>query len=158
MARKALWPPRHALATRWVTSRPLPVAPTPWRPRPGAYHLMLIGLKEPVLLYDTSGEVIARLRPANEQATYPWRSLREEQSMIQPVIDDLLRDKLIGLQETIDLCDTSGRVVAKATPVNDAATYRGREPRISEEERNERRKYTGRTYTTAEVLKHLESL
>jgi hypothetical protein len=118
----------------------------------------LIGLKEPVLLYDTSGELIARARPANNAATYIRRSLREEQSMIQPVIDDAFRDKLIGLKEPIELHDSFGLVVATVTPVDDAATDVGAEPRISEEEREERRKQPGRGYTTAEVLKHLESL
>ena len=118
----------------------------------------LIGLNESVLLYDTAGQLIARMRPANDAATYIRRELREEQSMTQPVIDDVLRDKLIGLKEPVELCDCWGWVVAIDTPVDDEATYRGREPRISEEDRKERRRYTGRCYTTAEVLKHLESL
>ena len=118
----------------------------------------LIGLNEPVLLSDTSGERIARARPVKEATSYIRRELREEQSMSRIVIDDVLREKLTGLKETVELCDASGLVVAKVTPVNDAATYRGYEPRLSREEIEERSKNIGRTYTTAEVLKHLESL
>ena len=119
---------------------------------------ILIGLKEPVLLRDTSGKVIARARPANESVSRREREFRDAQAIIQPVIDDILRDQLIGLHDTIELCDASGLVIAKVTPVNDAATYRGFEPRISREELETRRKSPGRGYTTAEVLKHLESL
>ena len=77
--------------------------------------------------------------------------------MTRIVIDDVLRQKLNGLGESVELCDASGRVVARVTPL-ETATYVGREPRISEEEREERRKYDGPMRTTTEVLKRLEEL
>ena len=78
--------------------------------------------------------------------------------MTRIVIDDVLRDKLSSLKGAVELCDASGRVVARATPMNDAGTYIGREPPISEAEREERRKYNGPMRTTEEVLKRLEEL
>ena len=78
--------------------------------------------------------------------------------MTRIVIDDVLREKLIALKGTVELCDASGKVVARATPTSDASTYVGHEPRISEEEREHRRKYKGPMRTTEEVLKRLEEL
>jgi len=73
-------------------------------------------------------------------------------------IDEMLSEQLNALTGSVDICDTTSRVIGRFVRTNDAATYIGREPRISEEEREERRKYTGRTSTTAEVLKRLEGL
>jgi hypothetical protein len=50
-------------------------------------------------------------------------------------------------------------VIGRFLPVLDANEYEGLDPQISEEERR-RRKATkdGKTYSTAEVLAHLEKL
>ncbi len=77
--------------------------------------------------------------------------------MIRIVLDAELRSKLHNLAGPIELCNESGGVVARIVPVLNPAEYEAVEPQISREEL-ERRKQSSRWYTTAEVLRHLESL
>jgi hypothetical protein len=79
--------------------------------------------------------------------------------MTRIVIDDVLREKLNGLEGIVELCDTSGKVLARVMPT--LAMQLSPEdliPPISEEELDRRQNSPGRTYTTEEVLRHLESL
>ena len=79
--------------------------------------------------------------------------------MTRIVIDDVLRDKLIGLMETVELCDASGRVLGRMLPSFNREDYENLSPPISEEELKRRLNSTpSRTYTTEEGLRHLESL
>jgi hypothetical protein len=109
----------------------------------------LVGLTGPVLLHDTSGRVIAEARPVADAEVEPRTGRQEGTTRI--VIVDTLRDRLNDLKEPAELCDSWGLVVATVAPVD-------HEPPISEEELAERRKNTAPGYTTAEVLKYLESL
>ena len=111
----------------------------------------LIGLTGPVLLHDTSGRVIAEARPAGDVEGEPRTGRQEGATRI--VIVDPLPERLNGLKEPAELYESWGLIIATVVPV-DAATPPGR---ISDAELEDRRK-TGRGYTTAEVLKHLESL
>ena len=78
--------------------------------------------------------------------------------MTRIVIDDVLREKLLGLQGSAELCDASGQVLACVMPAPVKVSLEDLIPPISEEELRSRLNYSGPTYTTEEVLRHLESL
>ena len=78
--------------------------------------------------------------------------------MTQITLDADLRQKLLGLSRPLELCDESGLVLARLLPTTDSAMYESSEPQIGEEELRRRRRDKGKTYSTAEVIAHLESL
>jgi hypothetical protein len=78
--------------------------------------------------------------------------------MTRITLDADLRSKLLNLTQPLELCDESGRVLARVLPAIDPSMYEGLEPQISEEELQRRLQNKGRTYTTAEVLAYLEKL
>jgi hypothetical protein len=78
--------------------------------------------------------------------------------MTRITLDAELQRKLLDLTQPLELCDESGHVLARVLPVMDPALYEGLEPQISEEELQRRWQSKGKTYTTAEVLAHLEKL
>jgi hypothetical protein len=78
--------------------------------------------------------------------------------MTRIIVDNALRTKLQDLTEPLELCDESGRILARVLPTVDSDLYEGLEPRISQEELRRRRENKGQGYTTAQVLAHLESL
>jgi hypothetical protein len=77
--------------------------------------------------------------------------------MTRIVIDEALRNKLHNLTEPLELCDESGRVLARVTPQRDFSKYGPKKPPVSEEELRRREK-SDKWYTTEEVLNHLRSL
>jgi len=78
--------------------------------------------------------------------------------MTKVILDTVLREKLLDLSQPLELCDESGRVLAHLLPAVNSALYEGLEPQISREELQRRKQNKGKTYTTAEVLAHLEKL
>jgi hypothetical protein len=74
------------------------------------------------------------------------------------VIDANLPSVLLQAAEPAELCDESGRVIGRFLPQPDPAEYGPLEPQVSEEELERRDRSNGKRYTTAEVLRHLESL
>jgi hypothetical protein len=78
--------------------------------------------------------------------------------MTRVVINDTLRTMLHDLSQPLELCDESGRVLARLLPTVDAAQYENLGPQISREELQRRKQNKGKTFTTAEVLAHLEKL
>jgi hypothetical protein len=90
--------------------------------------------------------------------------------MTRVVADDMLRTKLCDLTQPVEICDNAGRVLGHFMPgavdlydktgnvLGCFLAYEGREPQISSEELQRRRQNKGKTYTTAEVLAHLEKL
>lgn len=78
--------------------------------------------------------------------------------MTRIVIDADTRRKLLDLNSSLELCDESGKVLARVIPRFDPSEYEGLEPQVSEEELRRRVENPGRTHTTAEVLAYLESL
>lgn len=76
--------------------------------------------------------------------------------MTQIVLDATLRGKLQGLSQPLELCDESGRVLARVIPVPDPSQYEPVEPELSTDELERRRQEP--EYTTAEVLAYLEQL
>jgi hypothetical protein len=73
------------------------------------------------------------------------------------IVDARLPDKLSDLVHPVELCDSSGRVLGRFFPQLDPSEY-CLEPQISEEELRRRKNSDEKTYTTAEVLAHLEKL
>ena len=67
------------------------------------------------------------------------------------VIDSALRSKLDNLPAAVELCDETGRVVGRFTPVPDSARYSPLEPQVSEEEL-QRRVDAGGGRTLAEIF------
>ncbi len=78
--------------------------------------------------------------------------------MTRITLDADLRSKLLDLTQPLELCDESGRVLARVLPAIDPSLYEGLEPQISEEDLQRRWQSKGKTYTTAEVLAYLEKL
>jgi hypothetical protein len=74
------------------------------------------------------------------------------------VIDSNLDKSLQDLVEPVELCDHAGRVLGHYFPAIDLSQYGPLEPQISEEELDRREKENQKRYSTAEVLRYLESL
>ncbi len=83
---------------------------------------------------------------------------KEEDDVTQILLDDVLRSKLRDLAGPLELCDDSGRVVARVFPTADLSGYEPREPQVTEEELDRRERANEKRYTTAEVLADLEKL
>jgi hypothetical protein len=77
--------------------------------------------------------------------------------MTRVIVDEALRSKLHDLARPLELCDESGRILARVTPVSDLSQFEPWEPSVSEEELRQQEK-SGKWYTTAEVLAHLKRL
>jgi hypothetical protein len=77
--------------------------------------------------------------------------------MTRIIVDDALRNKLHNFAQPLELCDESGRILARLVPQFDLSQFEPREPSISEEEL-QRREQSNKWYTTAEVLAHLKEL
>jgi hypothetical protein len=77
--------------------------------------------------------------------------------MTRVIVDANLPGKLTNLIQPVELCDQHGRVLGKFFPNVSPAEF-DLEPQISKEELERRKASNERTYTTAEVLAHLERL
>lgn len=77
--------------------------------------------------------------------------------MTRIIVDDELRTKLHNFAQPLELCDESGRLLARLVPQLDASQFEPRDPSISEEELR-RREQSNKWRTTAEVLAHLKRL
>ncbi len=77
--------------------------------------------------------------------------------MTRIFVDEALRTRFHNFAEPFELCDESGRVLARIIPQPDPAQH-NLEPQITQEEIRRRRQSNERTYSTAEVLAHLEKL
>jgi hypothetical protein len=73
-------------------------------------------------------------------------------------LDSELRTRLLNLDHPLELCDESGQVLARVLPTLDPSQYEGLESQISRDELERRKQNKGKTYTTTEVLAHLERL
>jgi len=78
--------------------------------------------------------------------------------MTRVTLDEILRNRLHNLTDAIELCDESGRVVARVYPAADPAEYEASVPPISDDELKRLEESDEQRYTTAEVLGHLEAL
>jgi hypothetical protein len=78
--------------------------------------------------------------------------------MTKVIVDAALLSRLLNLKEPLELCDESGRTLAKVKPAVDLSQYGPLEPQVSKEELERRARSDGPWYTTAEVLAHLKKL
>jgi hypothetical protein len=78
--------------------------------------------------------------------------------MTRVIVDAALLSRLLNLNEPVELCDDSGRVLARVVPISGLSEYEPLEPQVSDEELLRRARSNDKTYTTAEVLAHLEKL
>jgi hypothetical protein len=78
--------------------------------------------------------------------------------MTRVVLDAALRQKLHNLTQPLELCDESGQPLAHLIPLVDLSQYEPLQPQVSDEELLRRSQSGEKTYTTAEVLAHLEKL
>jgi len=76
--------------------------------------------------------------------------------MTQLILDAATRSKLRDLKQPLELCNESGKVLARLIPVLDASEYEAVEVPISAEELARRQQEPD--FSTAEVLAHLEKL
>lgn len=76
--------------------------------------------------------------------------------MTQILVDATLRSRLYDLKQPLELCDDSGKVLARLIPVPDPSQYELIEPHISDEELQRRRQEPD--FSTAELLAYLEKL
>jgi hypothetical protein len=76
--------------------------------------------------------------------------------MTQIIVDSALLSKLRGLTQPLELCDSSGHVLARLVPVLDPSQFDVVEPPLSADELERRRQEPD--YSTAEVLSYLEKL
>jgi hypothetical protein len=74
--------------------------------------------------------------------------------MTRVVVDAELLNRLNNLTEPLELCDESGKILARVNPAIDWSQYEFLTPDISDEER-ERRLSTDRRYTTKEAIEYL---
>lgn len=78
--------------------------------------------------------------------------------MTQIVLDASVASKLYAVPHAVKLCDPTGRVLGTFIPSPDPSAFEGLESPLSKEELDQRKKTKGKTYSTAEVLAHLEKL
>ena len=69
--------------------------------------------------------------------------------MTKITLDPILRHTLPDLSQPFALCDEAGNLLGRFIPAS-------LEPPLSRQEIDRRKQNKGRTYTTAEVLAHLE--
>jgi hypothetical protein len=78
--------------------------------------------------------------------------------MNRVTLDASMRAKLNDLTRPLEFCDEAGHVLGRFTPTPHPSLYEGLEPQISREELERRKRSKGKTYSTAQVLEHLEKL
>ena len=74
--------------------------------------------------------------------------------MTRLVVDQAIRAKLRNLEERLEMCDESGRVLGYFTPAVDQSMYQGVDAPASEEELERSEKESGRPL--ADILRDLE--
>ena len=78
--------------------------------------------------------------------------------MTQVIVDASLRTKLGNLNQPVDLCDESGKILAHVIPAFNPDDWEPVPPPELSEEELKKRENSSRWYTSDEVRRHLESL
>ena len=76
--------------------------------------------------------------------------------MTQIILDQSLRTKLHDLNQPLEICDESGKVLARLIPVIDQSSFEPIEPHLSPDELELRRNEPD--FSTEDLLAHLGSL
>jgi hypothetical protein len=74
--------------------------------------------------------------------------------MTKVMLDSNLRQKLPDLTQPFEVCDEAGQTVGQFVPTKNGDSRRN--PPISRDEIDRRKKDKGNSYTTAEVLAHFQ--
>ena len=77
--------------------------------------------------------------------------------MTRIILDDAMKAQLHNLTEPLELCDPTGRVLARVIPHYNPEDY-DLDPKISQEEIERISASQEKGYTTAEVIAYLEKL
>lgn len=72
--------------------------------------------------------------------------------MTQIILDPNVVSQLHGITQSVQLCDTTGRVLGRFVPAIDMTEWEPVSPAASEEELDRREQAGEKRYTTAEVL------
>jgi len=75
--------------------------------------------------------------------------------MTRLTVDAELKSRLLNLTEYLELCDETGKVVARVSPVFDPSEWQPVEPPVTEAELDQREK-SEVWFTSEEVLAQLE--
>jgi len=78
--------------------------------------------------------------------------------MIRIVLDAQTAEKFHGLREPLELCDSSGRILARAVPVIDISQCEPVTPGITDEELRRRATSNEKGLSTQELIDHLGQL
>lgn len=78
--------------------------------------------------------------------------------MTQITLDPELAGRLSHLLQTVELCDSSGRVLGRFVPATESSRWEPIGPDVSEDELDRREQSDERRYSTTEVVARLESL
>jgi hypothetical protein len=78
--------------------------------------------------------------------------------MTKVILDAAFQQKLYNLKQPLELCNESGQVLARLTPVVDLVQFEPLVPQVPDSELLRRSQSDEKTYTTAEVLAYLEKL
>ena len=78
--------------------------------------------------------------------------------MTQIILDASVATKLQNLQQPVELCAPSGRVLGRFVPLVDFSQWEPLTPEASAEELRRREQANEKRYTTDEVLDYLEKL
>jgi hypothetical protein len=78
--------------------------------------------------------------------------------MTRLILDAITSTKLDAVNQTVELCDPSGRVLGRFIPAADLSEWEAISPDVSEEELDRREHTNEKRYSTAEVLVRLEKL
>jgi hypothetical protein len=79
--------------------------------------------------------------------------------MTRIVVDSVTKARLENITEVVELCDEAGHLIGEFIPKRlDLSEWEPVTPGISDEELHRRLNSNEKRYTTAEVIKHLETL
>jgi len=78
-------------------------------------------------------------------------------TMTKILIDPQLRERLANMSQPLQFCDEAGRTVGWFVPTF-GPFFEGKEPQISRDEIERRKQSKDKSFSTAEVLAHLESI
>ena len=78
--------------------------------------------------------------------------------MTRITVDSELLKRLNNLAEPLELCDTSGQLLARVVPAFDPSEWERWEPPMDEEELRRRESANEPRHTTADVIRYLENL
>ncbi len=78
--------------------------------------------------------------------------------MTQVILDEHSASRLYDISYTVELCDSSGRVLGRFVPASDLSEWEPMIPDATEDELDRREQSNEKRFSTAEVVARLEKL